>query len=405
MLSEALILAGGLATRLGPLAADTPKALMPVGDGAFLDYLVWNVARHGVDRIVFALGARADAVIAHVGDGSRYGVEAVFSVEPEPLGTGGAARLALPHLRGERFLMLNGDTLFDLNYLDLDLLAQEERMPVAVALRAVEDVSRFGRVTLDGELLTAFDEKGASGPGLVNGGVYSVTRAALEALPEGASSFETDFLAPLVAEGRVAGRAYGGCFVDIGVPASLERAREVLPAWRRKPVVFFDRDGVLNRDFGHVGVKERFEWMPGAREAVKWLNDRGFLVIVVTNQSGIGRGLYSEEDFLALTGWISGELAMVGAHIDATYHCPHHPTEALGAYRRVCDCRKPEPGMLLSAIDEWRPDVTRSLMVGDSPKDMDAASRAGVRGVTYEGGDLATFVAAAVGDAAATGCS
>ena len=133
--------------------------------------------------------------------------------------------------------------------------------------------------------------------------------------------------------------------------------------------------------------------MPGMPDAIRLLNDAGWLVVVVTNQAGIGRGLYSESEFEHFTAWIDERLAEAGAHVDATYHCPHHPTAGLGEYLRDCDCRKPAPGMLLCAIADWEPDVTRSFMLGDKPTDMQAAEAAGVRGVPYRGGDAAALVA------------
>lgn len=164
-----------------------------------------------------------------------------------------------------------------------------------------------------------------------------------------------------------------------------------------RPAAFLDRDGVVNVDTGFVHRPEDFRFAPGMPEAIRLLNEAGWLVIVITNQSGIGRGLFTQEEFDALMGWLDGELASAGAHIDATYSCPHHPTEGLGEYRRECDCRKPEPGLILRAIREWEPDVSRSVLIGDSDRDMEAARAAGVRGVLYRGGDLAQLVRGIIG--------
>ncbi len=160
-----------------------------------------------------------------------------------------------------------------------------------------------------------------------------------------------------------------------------------------RPCAFLDRDGVVNEDTGHVHTPAEFRFMPGMPEAIRLLNDAGWLVVVVTNQSGIGRGLYTEAEFEDFTRWIDERLAEAGAHVDATYHCPHHPTEARGEYLMDCECRKPGPGMLLRAIAEFQPDVRRSFMLGDKRGDMEAASAAGVRGVLYDGGDLRDVVA------------
>src|SRR5262245_22210942 len=155
-----------------------------------------------------------------------------------------------------------------------------------------------------------------------------------------------------------------------------------------RPALLLDRDGTLNVDLGWVHRPEAFCWTEGAREAIRWANDRGVLVFVITNQGGIARGYYTEADFHAFTAWIDGQLAVCGAHIDRTYYCPHHPTEGRGEYRRACNCRKPAPGLIERAHDEWRFDRGRSLLVGDSAHDVEAATAADIRGVRFEGGSL-----------------
>lgn len=155
-----------------------------------------------------------------------------------------------------------------------------------------------------------------------------------------------------------------------------------------RAAVFFDRDGVINEDLGYVWRPDQFRFLPGAVEALRWLNQHGWLAIVVTNQSGIGRGYYSEEDFLRLTQWIDQRLREQGAHVDATYFCPHHPTAARPPYRIQCQCRKPAPGMILQAIAEWNIDPRRSVLIGNSQRDLQAATAAGVPAVLYQGGSL-----------------
>lgn len=162
-----------------------------------------------------------------------------------------------------------------------------------------------------------------------------------------------------------------------------------------KPAAFLDRDGVLNRDQGYVWRREDFHWLPGAERAVKRLNDARYLVFVITNQAGIARGLYQPEDVEALHRWVNGELGRGSAHIDAFYYCPHHP-DGQGAYRQVCDCRKPAPGMLLRAMREWPVNRELSFMIGDKDIDMEAASAAGVRGLHFNGDDLDAFVQSAL---------
>lgn len=152
--------------------------------------------------------------------------------------------------------------------------------------------------------------------------------------------------------------------------------------------VFLDRDGVLNVDHGYVFRAEQFEWMADAREAIAWINRSGYLAVVVTNQSGVGRGLYTEADVASLHAWMQDELKPFGARIDAFYMCPHHPSEAMGEYRIDCACRKPKPGMVLQAAGDLDVDLSGSILLGDKDRDLQAAAAAGVRGVLYTGGSV-----------------
>jgi len=162
-----------------------------------------------------------------------------------------------------------------------------------------------------------------------------------------------------------------------------------------RPALFLDRDGVLNEDRGYVYRWEDFRWIAGARDVVAAFNRAGWLVIVVTNQSGVGRGYYSEDDVHALHARMAQDLAELGGRIDAFYHAPDHPEAPLDAYRHPDPPdRKPNPGMILRALADWPIDKAASVLVGDKPSDLEAALRAGVRAVLFPGGDLKAFLAA-----------
>ena len=162
-----------------------------------------------------------------------------------------------------------------------------------------------------------------------------------------------------------------------------------------KPALFLDRDGVLNEDQGYVHRWENFRWIPGAKEAVAAFNRAGWLVIVVTNQSGVGRGYYSEAEMHALHARMAHDLAASGGRLDAVYYAPQHPDADSPKYRHPDPpLRKPNPGMILQALAEWPIDRQASVLVGDKASDLEAAARAGVRGVLFEGGDLRAFLEA-----------
>jgi D,D-heptose 1,7-bisphosphate phosphatase len=375
LIRQAVILAGGKGTRLGELTNQTPKPALEVGGIPFVGHLIWNLSRHGIKHIILSTGYLADELEQAV---NKCGVEAeiVFVREYEALGTGGGLRNALPYL-DERFLVLNGDSLFDVNYLDLNLLL-EAGIEAALALRLVSDADRYGSVILQEKSVVGFREKGHEGPGMINGGVYAMKRKALNRLPPSPSSLEHDLFPQLAEEGRLRGSCYDGYFIDIGLPESLSLAQKEIPSWRRKMAVFLDRDGVLNEDYGYVHTIDKFVWLPGAIKAIKHINDHGYLAILITNQSGIGRGYYPEETFWELTNWMQEQLNEQGAHLDGIYFCPHHPESAKGAFLKACDCRKPEPGMIKKAAIDWKIDLANSIVIGDKESDLEAGRRAGV---------------------------
>lgn len=142
---------------------------------------------------------------------------------------------------------------------------------------------------------------------------------------------------------------------------------------------FLDRDGVINVDYGYVHSADAFEWVPGVLEAAKSLADAGFLLVVVTNQSGIGRGYYTADEFEALTDWMKAAFARAGAPLAGVYFCPHHPEKALPEFQFDCDCRKPKPGMLLRAARDLDIDLADSFMFGDKPGNCTAGRAAGCR--------------------------
>jgi D-glycero-D-manno-heptose 1,7-bisphosphate phosphatase len=161
------------------------------------------------------------------------------------------------------------------------------------------------------------------------------------------------------------------------------------------PAVFFDRDGVLNEDLGYTHRPEDLRWIPGARQAVKRINDLGWKVVVVTNQSGVARGLYQAEDVARFHRAMQEQLAQAGGRIDAFYDCPFHPDATVETYRHPDHPdRKPNPGMILRAIADLQLDPARSILIGDRDSDLQAAARAGVHGHLFSGGDLDGFVAA-----------
>ena len=393
---QAVILCGGLGSRLGDLTRDTPKPLLLIDGSPFLELLIREISRFGVTRFVLLAAFQSDQIEAFAADlprRLRRDIRVDVAIEPDRAGTAGALHHARDRLEA-RFFLFNGDSLLQADLLDLEAAFATTGAVGALALRPVEALGRYGVVTLDGARVTAFGASGdPTASGLINGGVYAFRRALLEHLPT-TGSLEADVLPRLAAVGVLRGLVCDGFFLDIGVPEDFARAQTDIPAYFRRPALFLDRDGVLNEELGYVGTVDRFRWIDGAREAVKLANDRGWYVFIVTNQSGLGRGYFSLDDFNALHAHINEDLRQVGAHIDDMRYCPHHPDSGVEVFQRDCAWRKPSPGMLLDLMQVWPVDRENSVLIGDKPSDLEAATRAGVASKRFAGGRLDHLVSA-----------
>lgn len=383
-LRQAVILVGGLGTRLGALTAQTPKPLLPVAQEPFLDKLLRNLARHGLCDLVLLAQYQADMVRARYHNRQIGGARVRVLQEPQPAGTGGALHYAAPEL-DDVFLLSNGDSYFDINYLALAELFERRQARFAMALRRVQDASRYGVVTLgDAARVLRHSEKSSAGgqPGLINGGVYVMSKSVVTDIPAGQVSLEQDILPALVQSGAVCGQEFAGYFIDIGVPDSYARAQHELPQVERRKVVFFDRDDTLNRDdAGYTHRVEDLAWMPGAPQAIRRCNDAGRLVLVLTNQGGIARGYYDAQQMHRFHQAMNADLQSYGAHIDGFYHCPHHIDGTLPDLSIPCACRKPQPGLFHQAMADWGCDLEDAVMIGDQPTDVAAAQAFGIRGI------------------------
>jgi D,D-heptose 1,7-bisphosphate phosphatase len=400
VLKQAVVLVGGLGSRLGEMTRLVPKPLLGVAGKPFLDYILDELSRYPtIQDIVLLAGYQAGHVVDRY-NGKRWRGASVSVVsEPAQMGTGGALKHAAPRL-DEKFLLLNGDSFFDFNILDL---AAPVRSPaiVRVALKKDQAGDRYGRVLLDRDLIKTFLPAGAQPNGPINSGVYCVGRDVLSFIDEGPCSLEQAVFPRLAEKGQLRAALYDGFFIDIGVPADFERAQTELPARVRRSAVFFDRDGVLNIDKAYVHKVEDFEWVAGAREAIKLCNDRGYLTFVVTNQAGVARGYYGIEAIQTLHDWMSADLAQIGAHIDEFQYCPYHEEGVVAEWRQVSNRRKPAPGMILDCLKGWPVRQESSLLVGDMPHDLQAAAAAGIKGHLFEGGDLLSFIRPLLGADAA----
>ncbi|MBF0438016.1 MAG: nucleotidyltransferase family protein [Magnetococcales bacterium] len=222
MTKQAVILAGGQGTRLGSLTMQTPKPMLPVAGRPFLEYLVWNLYQQGIQDIILSCGYLGEQIVNHFNK-KRWGKLTIRGfIEPNPLGTGGALRYLSTELESH-FFLLNGDTLFDIQYLDLPLPSSSPSC--VMALRQVPNASRYGQVEMQEKRIVRFLEKAPNPhPGLINAGVCWMNRDLVAYLPEGISSIERDLFPRLANENQLFGKIYENYFIDIGIINDYDKA-------------------------------------------------------------------------------------------------------------------------------------------------------------------------------------
>lgn len=400
MTRQAVIIAGGKGTRLKAITGDRPKALAEVGGRPLLEHQLRLCARHGVEDVVLLLGYGADQITDFVGDGSRFGVKARYFVEETPLGTAGAVLAAKADL-APRFLVLYADTMMDIDLGRLWSHHERRDNDITILVHPNDHPFDSDLVITDRQDRVLEFLRGSSAPeramrNLASAALYVFERDTLaETRPrEGILDFGKHVFPEMLAAGKTIGAYRTAEYIkDAGTPDRLAHVNHdyaqgrVDPekSGRRLPAVFLDRDGTLNTEIDGVRDPDKLELLPGAAAAVRRLNRTGYVTAVVTNQPFVARGDISEDELELIHARLERELAVGGAYVDAIYHCPHHPHAGYPGERPelkiVCPCRKPAPGMLMTAAEEYHLDLSRSWMIGDRAADVGAGRQAGAHTV------------------------
>ncbi len=405
MISQLVILAGGKGTRLGSIAQNIPKPLVPVAAKPVLQHQLELAASAGITDVRIFAGHLAEQLQSFVGGGSRFGLKVRVEVESAPLGSAGAVLEKLDTL-AESFLVVYGDTMVSV---DLRRFAAEHESRSADFTAFVHPNDHphdSDLVETDAEGWVTALHPYPHAPGrcygnLVNAALYAIRREALR--PWAGQTLKRDFakdVIPMILAARGPVFAYRSTeyIKDMGTPDRLEKVERDWSAGRvrlrsndqREPAVFLDRDGTLNEENGFIRSPEQLRLLPSVASALRRLRGAGFRLVVLTNQPVVARGEANEEDLLAVHRKLEWELGKEGAFLDAIYFCPHHPDKGFAGERPdlkgPCDCRKPATGMLERACRELALDPARSWMIGDTTLDLEMARRGGVRSILVQTG-------------------
>jgi D-glycero-alpha-D-manno-heptose 1-phosphate guanylyltransferase len=372
-IKQAIILAGGLGTRLRNVVPDLPKSMAPVAKRPFLSFVIDALRIQGIEQFIFSLGYKADVVEKYLEEHYPT-LDYSIVVEEEPLGTGGAIQLACTKTNEENVLVANGDTLFKIKLNELESFHIHHKAECTIALKHLEKFDRYGVVEINEEdSVIAFKEKQSYSKGLINGGIYilNVPRFLQHSFPE-KFSFEKEYLEENVGNSNLYGCIQDGYFIDIGVPQDFNKAQEdlLLSPKDLKSVdkgwtLFLDRDGVINKERSgeYVLNWNEFVFSEGTLDALKILATRFERIILVTNQRGIGRELMTHDDLKIIHNEMQKEIFAAGGRIDQIYYCGEIDSKSFH--------RKPNPGMALQASKDFTEiDFSKSIMVGNKPSDM-----------------------------------
>jgi D-glycero-alpha-D-manno-heptose 1-phosphate guanylyltransferase len=381
MIKEAVILAGGLGTRLRDTVPDLPKCMAPVAGRPFLFYVINYLRSQGIERFIFSLGYKHELIETYLDDQFAT-LQYEVVIEPEPLGTGGAIRLALAKATDKNVAIVNGDTLFKADIPKASLLHDLNNAECTLLLKPMHNFDRYGVVeTEDDGSLKSFKEKQFYSLGNINAGLYLLNTGNFlnEKFPSN-FSFEKDYLERLYKERRIYAFVQDEYFIDIGIPGDYNRAQSelstsplLLEKIDKSWTVFIDRDGVINHEKkeDYILNWEEFQFYDGVKEALARISSKFGKVILVSNQRGVGKGLMTEADLGAIHRQMQEEIEEKGGHIDHIYYCTSTDSKDPD--------RKPNPGMAFGAKKDFPGiDLGRSVMIGNKPSDMLFGRNAGM---------------------------
>lgn len=375
----AVILCGGLGTRLSSVVADRPKCLAEINGRPFLAYLLDQLADAGISDVTLATGYMGNQIRAAFRNCYR-GMRLAYSQETRQLGTGGALRLAAAGRQAA--LVMNGDSYCDLPLREFIHHHQNNAIRNSIVITHVDDTRRFGSVrTGIGGRVAAFEEKSPNlslgQPGTINAGIYILSGELIHSVPENRQvSLENEVFPRWLDELRAWETT--SPFIDIGTPESFSAAGRYLP-YSPKRIIFIDRDGTINVNIPHLDDPEGMKLLPGSADAIRLLNQLKCPIAVVSNQAVVIKKACPPEKVEAINARMIHLLAREGAFVDGVYFCPHGPDEG-------CSCRKPGTGLLEHAARLLGANLQKSFLVGDNWSDIEAGSRIGATTILVKTG-------------------
>ena len=367
-----VILAGGRGSRLGKITQNTPKPLLKIGNKPFLDQLICKILKYNFNKIFILTSYKKNLFFKKYHNKIIHNSKLICLNEGKPKGTGGAL-YRLKNKIKNNFILVNGDTFFDIDY---NYLINKKLNKNSVFMCLTSKKKTINNTKLNN--LDVYKNKinfKTNSSKFNNGGIYIVNFKLLRKIKNRSCSFENDILNKEIISNRVIGKYFDDFFIDIGSTQQLKFIKKN-PSYLMNKCVFLDRDGVINKELGYITDIKKFKLNNGVSKAIKYINKLNYLNIIITNQAAVGKGLLSEKKLNSIHFYMKKIIKKKNnSIIDDIYYCPYFKHSKINKFKKNSFDRKPNTGMFLKAIKKWNINLKKSLYIGDQITDMQVAKK------------------------------
>ena len=367
---DLVILAGGRGTRIRNLLGKYPKPMVKFNKKHFLQYILNNVSKYNFNRIIILCGYRSNIFFKKLHKKTINFTKIFCLKEKKLLGTGGALT-NLKSLNVKDFVLVNGDSLLDIDIKLLVNSLEKKKIGInALISNKKQRSKKLNNLILKKNIISI-----GKNSSLMNGGIYFFNKKIFNYIKKKNLSLENDLLPKFIKKRMINGKIFKNFFIDIGSNYYFNAAKSELKKQYEKPAIFLDRDGVINHDYGYVHQYQNFKFRSGVLKGLKYLIKNNYNIFIVTNQAGIGKKLFTEENFFKLHKKIKEKLEKLNIYFNDVQYSPFHPKAKIKKFRKESVMRKPGNQMIKNIMLNWDVNKKKSFMIGDKETDKLAAKK------------------------------